>query len=181
MKRIKPDELLERLKLKINQDTKLKICAVALALCMIAVLLTSVGSSQKDNKKTEDCSDVNHTQQLSEELTELISRIKGAGRVKVMITYDTSDENVYAKDTDEEYESGKTDSSGQRIKSEYIIIKGGDSEEGLKIKNILPTVRGVAVVCDGAGDPTIKAQIIGTVSALFDINSTRISVAEMAD
>ena len=97
-----------------------------------------------------------------------------------MITFDASDENVYAKDTDEEFENNESSPIEQRMKSEYIIIKGSDGEEGLKIKNVYPTVRGVAVVCDGANDPNVKGQIVSVVSALFDINSTRISVAEMA-
>ena len=97
-----------------------------------------------------------------------------------MITYDTSDENVYAKDMDEEFENKENAPVEQRIKSEYIIINGSDGEAGLKIKNVYPTVRGVAVVCDGANDPNVKGQIVSVVSALFDINSTRISVAEMA-
>lgn len=178
---LKPDAMLELLKTKIDKNTKLKICAVALVLCMLAILLSSFSSSSEHSKNTTESSTQTQSEQLSEQLTQLISEIKGAGRVKVMITYDATDENVYAKDTDEEFENIQSNTGGQRIKSEYIIVKGSDGEEGLKIKNILPTVRGVAVVCDGANDPNIKGQIISTVSALFDINSTRISVAEMAD
>lgn len=181
MKKIKPDAIMDKLKIKTDKNTKLKICAVALVICMFAVLLTSFGTNPKEKKNTTDSDTDNKSQQLEDQLVQLIAEIKGAGRVKVMITYDTSDENVYAKDTDEEFENMQSNTGGQRIKSEYIIVKGSDGEEGLRIKNILPTVRGVAVVCDGANDPNIKGQIIATVSALFDINSTRISVAEMAD
>lgn len=174
-------DIISKFRQGLDKNTKIKIYVAALFLCLAAVVLTSLKpfSSTKDettkalDTKT-DCS------QLNDQLAALIGKINGAGRVKVMITFDASDENVYAKDTDEEFENNESSPIEQRMKSEYIIIKGSDGEEGLKIKNVYPTVRGVAVVCDGANDPNVKGQIVSVVSALFDINSTRISVAEMA-
>ena len=175
-------EIINKFKQKIGNNAKIKIYIIALIICLLAVVLTSLkpfskanssGKAQTQESETDDS-------KLNEQLTELISKINGAGRVKVMITYDTSDENVYAKDMDEEFANNENAPVEQRIKSEYIIINGSDGEEGLKIKNVYPTVRGVAVVCDGANDPNVKGQIVSVVSALFDINSTRISVAEMA-
>lgn len=174
-------EWIRKIKAKLDKKTKLSLYVLALILCLVAVVLTSVGSfsnerSDTTGKANESIDDPG----LNEQLTELLSNIKGAGRVKVMITYEATDENVYAKDTDEEFENSENRPTQQKIKSEYIIVKGSDGEEGLKIKNVFPTIRGVAVVCDGGNDPNVKGQIVSAVSALFDINSTKISVAEMA-
>lgn len=180
MKNINFEALAARIKSKLDQNTKLKIITAALFLCMLAVLASTFTSKSDSHEIRTETLAEDQTGQINEQLTELIGTIKGAGRVKVMITYDSSGENVYARDTDEDIETDGN-SDGKRIKSEYIIMNGSQGEQGLKIKDVLPAVRGVAVVCDGAGDPYIKGQIISTVSALFDINSTRISVAEMAD
>ena len=177
----KAQEILNKLKSEIGQNRKMKIYMIALLICLIAVAFTSKIPFTKQKSDKVETTDIKiDNAKLNEQLTELISKINGAGRVKVMITYDTSDENVYAKDMDEEFENKENAPVEQRIKSEYIIINGSDGEAGLKIKNVYPTVRGVAVVCDGANDPNVKGQIVSVVSALFDINSTRISVAEMA-
>lgn len=174
-------ELIREVRQKLDKKTKFKIYVSTLILCLIAVVLTSLGPFSGSDPQTavSEKETVNDTE-LAEQLTELLSKIEGAGRVKVMITYEASDEKVYAKDTDEEIDNSPESSAGQRIKSEYIIIKGSDGEGGLKIKSVFPTIRGVAVVCDGGNDPKVKGQIVSAVSALFDINSTRISIAEMA-
>lgn len=175
-------DLISKFRQGLDKNTKIKIYVVALILCLAVVVLTSLStfSSTKDETSPETFDTQSDCSQLNDQLAALIGKINGAGRVKVMITFDASDENVYARDTDEEFENNENSPVEQRIKSEYIIIKGSDGEEGLKIKNVYPTVRGVAVVCDGANDPNVKGQIVSVVSALFDINSTRISVAEMA-
>ena len=59
-------------------------------------------------------------------------------------------------------------------------IENDEDENGLLTKSVYPHVCGVAIVCDGAGDSVIKQRIIETVCALFDINSTNISVVRKA-
>lgn len=93
-----------------------------------------------------------------------------------MITYESYEETVYAYDKNE-----NTDAQGEReFRSEYIVLDSGDKEDGMKVKVLLPEVRGVAVVCQGGGNPIIKEQIITAISALFNISSNKISVAVMA-
>lgn len=42
-----------------------------------------------------------------------------------------------------------------------------------------PRVMGVAIVCEGAGSPLVRAAIIDCMTSLFDIGSNRVSVLEM--
>ena len=106
-----------------------------------------------------------------EKLQKLISEIEGAGRVKVMITLEASDENVFAYNRDESYRENE-----QKFSSDYILIKNDGEETGLKLKTVYPKVKGVAVVCDGAHNPITKEHIISVISALFDISTKNISV-----
>ena len=114
--------------------------------------------------------------QLADKVEGFIENIAGAGKTKVILTFEAYEETVYAQDKDEKY----SDDSETDINSEYVIIDNGDNEDGLKIKVISPKIRGVAVICQGGNEPTVKAQIISALSALFDISTNKISVAEMA-
>lgn len=168
------------LKLKEAMQKNKKLTAVVILglAVMLLLLFSEAPGRQQETVPQQETAET--AQQLSDELSALLMNINGAGRVKVMITYESSNEQVYACDTDENTEQKQDEISERSYKSEHIIIKDDSGEAGLIIKENYSKVRGVAVVCDGANDPYIKGQIISTVSALFDINSTRISVAEMA-
>ena len=62
---------------------------------------------------------------------------------------------------------------------EYVIVDGSSGEQGIVVRQSEPKIRGVAVVCEGGGNQTVKQQIIETVTALLDISSARVSVAKM--
>lgn len=171
--------------LKIKNDLlknkRLAAFAAAALICMIAIAFSETGSV-KEETYTEN-SEIESSfsqQQLQKELTDFLENISGAGEVEVMITYESSTENVYACDTDENSDIATDSKEERNSKSEHIIIKNGDGESGLTVKEIYPKVRGVAVICDGGNDPVVKGQIISMISALFDINSTKISVAAKA-
>ena len=60
-----------------------------------------------------------------------------------------------------------------------MLKNGSNNEECLVIKVFEPTVKGVAVVAQGADNPTVKNAILQTVCALFDISSAKVSVEKM--
>ena len=148
---------------------------------LVMVLVLTVDFKPFEKKEGVANETVDFEKELEDELCGILSQIKNAGRVKVMITFESSREKVFARDTDENVESRESLSNTRKTKNQYIIVENGNSETGLELKDIYPRVRGVAVVCDGAGNPVIKEQIVSAVSALFNIKSTNISVAEMAD
>ena len=50
---------------------------------------------------------------------------------------------------------------------------------GSKVSSVTPpAVLGAAIVCDGGGDPTVKAELTRLVSALLGIGSNRVTVSE---
>ena len=154
---------------KLKEDKKTALIIFAAVLGMLLILLsgpTEENSAEKviDEEKFE-------IEQCEEKLQKLLSSVEGAGRVKVMITYETSDENVFAYNKDESYRENE-----QKFSSDYILVKNGGNETGLKLKTVYPEVKGVAVVCDGANNPVTKEQIISVISALFDISTKNISV-----
>ncbi|MCM1364064.1 MAG: hypothetical protein NC122_03230 [Faecalibacterium sp.] len=165
-------------KTKIFADKKLFIIILVGVLGMLILLFSELGESEAH---VQPIVEKDIEMQMTEELTDILEKISGAGRVKVMLTFESSQESVFASDTDENVDSEIDGGEERKTKSEHIIIKSDNGEEGLKVKDIYPKIRGVAVVCDGGSNSVVKGQIISMISALFNINSTKISVAAMAD
>lgn len=167
---------------KIKKDKK-ALFIVIIGLLAIFLITLSGSSEQEDTQEDIDTSTSSTSYTTNEDLTNqlivLLEQIEGAGSVSAMITFDSTQEVIYAYDYSESY-SNDDDSSSNNYENEYIIIDEDSNENGLIVKTIYPTIRGVAIVCDGADNAVVKQRIISTVSALFDISSAKISVAQVA-
>ena len=114
-----------------------------------------------------------YVEQLEATLTDLVSSIEGAGRTKVAVTLDAGAETVYALD---ETDGGE---NGQRQFS-HILVDTAQGQDGLVEMTWEPVIRGIAVVCEGADDITVNAQITQAVSVLTGVSTNRISIAKMS-
>lgn len=154
----------------------------AVAMLLVAVLSELSGSLQATNSLNEDGS-VNsqkYIEQTEKELEVILEKINGAGKVEVMLTLESSYENVFAKGYSTKEDKGETDEK-KELQEEYIIIKNGSSnEECLVVKVYEPAIKGVAVVAQGADNIKVKNAITQTVCALFNISSARVSVEKMS-
>lgn len=167
--------MLDNVKAKVNRlfekipETKRPavLAGIGIAL-MLLILFSSFGES--DSKAEQSAAPIQNTNSYTEEtekkLESIISLIDGAGRCKVMVTLDTSEENVYASDINSE-------------KSEYVVIKTSSDEGGLLLKIIQPKIRGVAVVCDGGDSYITVNNITEAVCSVLGISSTKVSVSKM--
>lgn len=161
---------------KLKEDKKLML-VVCLGVIGMMLLCFSQFADEDSSAQNNLSQPVQYNQlEVQQSLEKIIECIDGAGKVKVMITYDTTTETVYAFDSDESQRNNET-----KQQNKHIIIDSDEGETGLMVKTVYPKVRGVAVVCGGADNPVIKEQIISVVSALFDISSRKITVAEMAE
>lgn len=168
----------ERAKELITNLSKDKRTLVIILSGLLGIILIAFsGTETKDTEQTASSTETNiysFTQRHKSELESLLSQIDGVGKVSVMITYESSAETVYGKD-----ETFSKDSESEKSENEYIILDYGSAENGLILKEIYPKVQGVAVVCQGGDEPTIKNEITSMLMALFDINSKSISIASM--
>ncbi len=103
---------------------------------------------------------------LEGQLADLIEQINGAGETTVMITLESGEERIYATDTQ---------TGGDQSQQTHVLLEDGSA---LEETVYLPTVCGVAVVCDGGGDVGVEARITALVSALLDVPSNRICVEQ---
>ena len=110
---------------------------------------------------------------LETKLENVLSQIKGAGKVKVMVSVNGSPELIYASDIDEKT-SSTTSGTTTTTSSSPIIVDGSDS--ALILSENLPQVKGVIVVSSGASNVAVKLDILNAVSTLLDISKEKVSV-----
>ena len=165
------NESVSRILKKLSKDKKTLIILLCGIAGMIIIMLVPTDKNTEEADSWEVVSDYGYDD-IQNEVKDLVESIKGAGEAKVFITYESDSENVYAVNTDE-----KSDGSEIHFKSEYVIT---DDETGIIIKVLYPKVRGVAVICKGGNDPVVKEKIYSVISALFDVSTNKISVADMA-
>lgn len=182
-------EKVKRLTEKIKEDKKAALVFVVGVIGVILLVLSETvpNSSAADKNKEEklektDYNIENHyeyAEMLEKKLADLISSINGAGNTKVMITFETSSEAVYAQNDKNAKENGERGKITRE--NDYVLIKTDSSkEEALLIKVIQPKIQGVAVVCEGGDSVYVKQEIIETVTAVFDISSSKIQVAKLS-
>ena len=145
-----------------------------------APAVSPVSSQQRTEITAEE-----YEKQLENKLSDMISRIDGAGNVHVLVTLDQTEKDVYAteeKKSDEgTSEAGESGAGKQETNNSdettYLVIKNENgSERALRLTEIQPVVRGVVVVCDGGGDVGVQQEITDAVTTALHITSVRVCV-----
>ncbi len=148
----------------------------AVVLCGVILLMLSTGALEKEESKVEPESGdetaqtdlVLYRRQMEEELVELLRQVEGVGRVEVMITLKASNEKVTLKDNTDK---------GDSLTEETVLIEDSDRNSSpYVLQEKEPELEGVVVVCEGGDDASVKREITGAVSALFQIESHKIKV-----
>ncbi len=111
--------------------------------------------------------------QLEQKLTDLLGQIQGAGKTSVAVTMESSAQTVYALDEKSQEGSGSQE-------TEHILVSRQNGQDALVEMVWEPEIRGIAVVCQGADDITVRAQITEAVSVLTGVSTNRISITKMS-
>lgn len=152
----------------------------------IIILMSSNTFVQKDkNSKAQSSVSVNTNGNEEKRLEDLISKIDGAGKTNVMITYDTGIEKVVLQNKKISTSAvDNADSNGRRGESEsesaeewQAVMNGsGSSQTPFVTKEIYPKVRGVLVASEGADNEKVRLDITNAVSAVLNVPYHRIKV-----
>ncbi|WP_010252600.1 stage III sporulation protein AG [Acetivibrio cellulolyticus] len=117
----------------------------------------------------------------------ILSQIGGAGKVDVLVTYVSGKEIVPYSDikksddvTDEKDSTGGTRKINQSsYESEIAYEDNGNGEKKpIIVKELLPEVKGVVVVADGASDAVVKEKLVNAVKVLLGVPIHKIQVFE---
>ena len=139
--------------------TDKKGSAVIYILLTVGILLLTAGSGMFSPKKTEKpvAAESKAESSTEEKLEKILSQIKGAGRVSVMIV--TTD--------------------GKQKKT--VILSRGGGEEALVSEEIMPEISGVIIVAEGGGKSSVKAELTHAAQTALAIAPHKIEVFERKD
>lgn len=163
--------------LKLDKKTKIivSIGLIAVLIIFMSEMIPGGNDNQKNKNSVEnDFSYSEYVDELEKNTCEIISSISGVGKCKVMITLKNSNENIYAKNTDENTNNGSFSKN-----YEYVLYDSENGEEPILIKEYMPQIQGVAIVCEGADNSLVRESIINSISSLFNISSSKISVSKI--
>lgn len=173
---------------KLNFKKKLQYIAILLIVIVIlAIYFASVGEPepQEPVATTAPVSEASASS-IEEKLQDTLSKIEGAGRVQVMITYESSAEIVPAISVDtqtstttDETENGSSLTSTENTQSEVVTVNGSDGNTALVLKENSPPVKGVIVVAEGAEDIGVKLSLLSAVETILNVSPDQVDVYKM--
>lgn len=158
--------------------SKDKVTRLLLVIGLAGVLLIALSeilptrTEEKSASVTLTASQVEKA--LEQRITALLRQVEGVGSCRVMVTLESGTRTVYAADT-----TSAAGADGAVSYSEhYLTVDTDGGPVGLLLTRIQPTVKGVAVVCDGGGDAAVQQRVIQVVSTAFHISERRVCVVK---
>ena len=156
-----------------------KVIRLLMWIGLTGILLIAVSEIDFSRNKTEASDTIILTetqveQALEKRIAALLRQVEGVGTCRVMVTLECGTRAMYAADT---VSATGTDGSGSYSES-YLTVDTDSGPVGLLLTRIQPTVKGVAVVCDGGGDAAVQQRVIQVVSTAFHISDRRVCVVK---
>ena len=125
---------------------------------LILILLSSYDFSKHEDKMQVASL---YTEAIERKIEDFLKNVEGINEAEVIVTLDTSEEMVYAQN-----------SNGL----DYILTSDGSP---ISITEIYPTVRGVAIACTNGDRDDIKIKITELICAYLGISSNRIKIVSI--
>lgn len=168
-------EIKEKLNELLHSDKKVKILIIVAFAGILIILLSEMTTHDSSAKiKSEECDYTSYVESLEEKTEKVLSLIAGVGKCRVMITLRNTNESVYAQNSDI-----SRNNSSYSEKYEYVFYDGSNGDEPVLIKQYMPEIQGVAVVCEGGDNPLVAENIISALSSLYNVSSSKISISKL--
>lgn len=196
------DKMKSLIEKKMGGNNKKAIENLVVFLILLIITIISINIIWgKDKKEKEDIKESEYTvlantikdsnisegneYNLQQELEDILSKIEGVGKVKVLVTYTESsevvaiyNENKNVSITEEADTTGGTRTIESTDSSKEIVMDGENKPITEKI--IMPKVEGAIVIAEGGGNINIKSNIVQAVSAVTGVSTHKIQVFEMS-
>jgi len=112
---------------------------------------------------------------LNEQISALLSKVEGAGKVEVMLSIETGEEIVYQ--SDEDINAGEQTNTSR---NETVVITDSQrNESGLIKQTNPPNYLGAIIICQGADSPRVQLALCDAVCKITGLSSDRISILKM--
>ena len=170
------NSILEKIFKKKNKSDFLILILLGVMVMIVAVPGGTKTAGKKEQTATENTQSVvqsedDYRKELEERLENLLAKMQGVGKVRVMLTL-----------SDEGYEHLDKNSTkdGQKKEEETVVYGTGESEKPYVVRKEMPKVEGVVVVAQGGGNAQTVTQISEAVMSLFQIEAHKVVVVKMS-
>ena len=183
----KTEEKFKRFADVLKNKKSMEVFIAIVVVAVIAGLFLSFGTSDGDSGVDVTSASISeYAERTEKRLKEVLSAIDGAGKVEVMITYETGPEIVPVTDTTRQ--SNNTESSGETgVDSkttenetiETVTVQQNSGLGAIVLTEKQPKVRGVIIIAEGADDIRVKIALQQAVKTVLDVSLTHIDVFTM--
>lgn len=162
--------------------------AAAILLLVLPEMFSGCGTDDTAAEKSDSFDSRAYVSQLEEKLEDMIGSVEGAGKTKVMITLQNGIEYIYASEDKISLNSSETTGSNGSMSSEekensensYIIIEDEKGERALIRTELMPSINGVVVICEGAENSEVAERIRQVVTTALNISSRRVCITQLS-
>ena len=148
--------------------------AIGLAVLIAIIYFASFASSNESPSTNTDNIDQNlstseeYARSLENKLENVISQMQGTSNVDVVVTLEKGFEYTYLTE-----EETRVSASGITSTSTTVVMVDG---QPVLVAENYPLIKGIAVVCSGADNVSVKMNIISLIQTVVEINSANISI-----
>lgn len=142
----------------------------------VGLLLMILPDTKDTAQKTENqITNITQEDAMEDKLSHILSSVKGAGQVQVMLSYASGQETVYQMDTDV-----SKNESNQTEKKDTVTVTDSDRNQIGLVQRIDPPIcQGALIVCQGADDAAVKLAIVEAVARITGLSTDKICVLKM--
>ncbi len=163
-------------KKKLYEFLKNKNNGILYVILIIGVVIMLCGTIDDGKPNTQASQPQTDTAADDEKrLCEILSDIKGAGEVSVMITYYESEKKDIAYEVRESENSRENSGGHEKTVDKQAVMSNGSP---MVVKEVYPNVKGVIVTAQGAGSISVRESISSAVQAVMNVPAHRVCVYE---
>ena len=176
-------KLLSNVVSRLKGNKKLETIVYSVLLLFAAVIFFASGGisscGRKDGEPKENESDeysegYESEDSLGSRLEQILSSIDGAGKVRVMICYESGIEIVPALDSQKSETEG-----GMSETTKPVTVTRDGRQTPIVLTELTPKIRGVIVVAEGGRDIRVRTELENAVVTVLGTDPSRVSVFSM--
>lgn len=150
--------------------------ALVFAIIVIAIYFLGIRSPSKKDSTPDNPTQSEVTLSTSQEyvgylenkLTNVLSKIKDAGEVNVIVTLENGFEYLYATE-----EETKVLADGSKVTTSTFIMVDG---KPVLSKEVYPTIKGIVVTSSGADNLSVKLNLLNALQTVIDVANENITI-----
>lgn len=136
-----------------------------LVVFVLGVVLVIFSGNSKDGEDIRTYMETDYGEKMEVQIKNALEKIDGVGKAEVILSLKNSEQNIYAKEGDEQ--------------TEIVMVNENGTQKALVEYTESPVYKGALIVCDGGDNSRVRLEITEAVKALTGINSKNIIISKM--